>query len=199
MGKCFSALKGTGSKSRAGKRNSTSNGTHMGPEGVESSIFLGKDEPLFPKRNPAQRDTGSSGNAQASVEMAPLHELNSNGQPEMPKQSMRRSFPPVGLSLLIDQPMAEVFADPQLMAQIKTDIVHTISQIFTTTKDRIRIVEFKPSEPPATVTVNLNIVADRAGLLLSFSILMTQLPHGTVLHVFLARLRYLECLEGYKT
>ncbi len=28
---------------------------------------------------------------------------------------------------------------------------------------------------------------------------MTELPHGTVLHVFLARLRYSECLEAYKT
>ena len=168
MGQCFSAMKGPGgSKSKTGKLARPTNSNHMGPEGVESSIFLGKDsnEPLFPKRDPLSPGQDHDVNA----ELAPLNELvpGVNGAEHTsprppPKQAvMRRSFPPVGVSLDMSESMEEIIADPQRMAQVESEISQTIANIFKTPKERIRIMQVKPSEPPGSVTINLNIVADR--------------------------------------
>ena len=173
MGKCFSAMKGDGSRKKTAKMARPSNSNHMGPEGVENSIFLGKDEPLFPKRDPAAGspppppDRGDDVNA----ELAPLNELvpNQNGagangdQPPPPKQAvMRRSFPPVGVTLLIAEPMTQMFADPQRMAEVQNEITQTVAGIFMTQKERFRIMQVVPSDPPASVTIQMNIVADRS-------------------------------------
>lgn len=166
---------GGGSRKKAGKLTRANDANHMGPEGVENSIFHAKDEPLFPKRDPASpmgapppppRDDN------INAELAPLNELSdvngaaANGAllpPPPPKQAvMRRSFPPVGVSLLLQDTMSEVLANPQGTAILEDEIVQTIATIFMTPKERFRIMHFKPSDPPAVVTIQMNIVADRS-------------------------------------
>jgi len=168
MGQCFSAIKGGGGGGGPKSKDKTSQPTgsnHMGPDGVENSIFNAKDEPLFPHSlNGAEKPAMPAGKDEIHAVMAPLNELDAaNAAAPPPQQAvMRRSFPPVGVSLLMEETMEEVLADPQRMAQVESDILETIAQILTTTKNRIRIMTVKPSEPPASVTINLNIVADRS-------------------------------------
>jgi hypothetical protein len=159
MGQCFSAMKGKGGGPKPGKAARSTDGNHMGPEGVESSIFLGKDsEPLFPNRR--------NQNPDLNAEMAPLNELvpDSNGEvanglPPAPKQAvMRRSFPPVGVALIFEDTIESFVPDPQRSAQVTSDISKAISEAFSTSMDRIRIMRFLPDQG---VTCNLNIVADR--------------------------------------
>lgn len=145
----------------------------MGPEGVENSIFLGKDESLFPKRDPASAGSPPPHAAgdDVNAELAPLNELvpNQNGaatnggpQPPPKQAVMRRSFPPVGVSLYLEDPMTQAFADPQRMAEVQNEITQTIAGIFMTQAERFRIMQVRPSDPPATVTMQMNIVADRS-------------------------------------
>ena len=163
---------GGGARQKPGKLARPNDANHMGPEGVESSIFHAKDEPLFPKRDPAS--TGAPPNAEAAgddinAELAPLNELSgvngaaANGfPPPPPKQAvMRRSFPPVGVSLVMQDTMNEVLASPERMANVQDEVVRTIANVFMTQKERFRVMHFKPSDPPAAVTIQMNIVADR--------------------------------------
>ena len=158
MGQCLSAMKGKGRAPKAGKAARPNDSNHMGPEGVESSIFNKDSEPLFPNR---RNVPGNNLDAQ----MAPLNELvpnpngAANGSPPPPKQAvMRRSFPPVGVSLIFEDTVEAFVPDPQRTSQVTSEIVQAIAGALSCSMERIRVMQFLPS---GGVTCNLNIVADR--------------------------------------
>jgi len=148
----------------------------MGPEGVENSIFAGKDEVLSPQRPHGGR--ASSGyenwNPQHSsrrtddidADVLPLNEAMSNnvGTPanQPTKPVMKRSFPPVGVTLHIDEPMERMLASARRPADVEAEIAQSIADVFMSSPARFRIVQIIPSVPPATVAIQLNIVADRS-------------------------------------
>eukprot|EP00286_Rhodomonas_abbreviata_P015207 CAMPEP_0181322158 /NCGR_PEP_ID=MMETSP1101-20121128/19078_1 /TAXON_ID=46948 /ORGANISM="Rhodomonas abbreviata, Strain Caron Lab Isolate" /LENGTH=276 /DNA_ID=CAMNT_0023430051 /DNA_START=368 /DNA_END=1195 /DNA_ORIENTATION=- len=198
MGNCFQpALKSrptSGQKTRAG---------HMGPDGVESSIFQGngidygnpkektpagsKLVPPAPPPNPNDPNEGEPPDVQLTVEMGLLDDLHdrngaargapANGQgaaggavggpasgedsqtTKNPKQAvMRRSFPPVGVFLVLDRDAGSILALSTNPAQMPELVAAEMSAAMQFAKERIRVMHCQRGSNE----VKLNIVADRS-------------------------------------
>ena len=190
MGKCFSAMGRAGGR---GLKARQANSLHMGPDGVESSIFgediFSKSDGCQPRERPLQKGAPDErvhadviyNDNRLGAEASPLDNLASSapgatGQSaavephsaqtppaeDAPKQAvMKRSFPPVGVSLHIEEDMRSLLVDARSLAAVQREIAETIARVFRSSADRFRVMEMVPSVPPATMTIKLNIVADK--------------------------------------
>ncbi|KAJ1476472.1 hypothetical protein T484DRAFT_3093477 [Baffinella frigidus] len=148
--------------------------SRMGPDDIENQLFQnGGTGPLFPQRTPDKANTGQrtppgegpappfSGpsveqqqiqDAFVSAEVGNLNDLNgtnkgageANGATPAKKTVMRRSFPPVGVKLVLDQDFASV-AGREQRAAFEDTITSDFAELMGAEKQRFRVVNVQVS------------------------------------------------------
>ena len=182
MGKCFSCLRSLpeAGGSRGGSVNMGSEGKFVSPETLEASIFSERGVPPSvkpamngglnggPARGPTDpsnftlnADVGTYDRLAQEAKGVRLEDENEEeGGVKQPKREpqtlMRRCFPPVGLSLVLNRPIDEMVPPTSsrnaFLEQIREDVAYSVHSA----KDRIRVA----SVEKGGVVAQLNILAD---------------------------------------
>jgi hypothetical protein len=161
MGQCFSAKS---AESQAPGGIGAMGPPRMGPDAVENQLFQSEEGagPLFPSRvTPEKLATQRSqvGQSEALPDGSITDERVeppqlANGRTPSKKTVMRRSLPPVGVKIVLDEDFRRIQAEDQRMA-FENAITHDFAETLGTAPERFRIMRIEAG----SVVMFINVIA----------------------------------------